>query len=100
MEQRFNFLQIGRQKNLVYAVSATFLALLYLSLVRRLSGWLAPHIPPEATAAILLFVVGIFFVPFQRLGGRRLRGLDEDHQHKQENGTGRFWRNVRRQPAA
>ncbi len=73
MVQRFNFLQIGRQKNLVYAVSATFLALLYLSLVRRLSGWLAPHIPPEATAAILLFVLGIFFEPLQRLLGRRLQ---------------------------
>ncbi len=71
--QRFNFLQIGRQKNLVYAVSATFLALLYLSLVRRLSGWLAPHIPPEATAAILLFVLVIFFEPLQRLLGRRLQ---------------------------
>src|SRR6266404_3061286 len=71
--QRFNFLQIGRQKNLVYAVSATFLALLYLSLVRRLSGWLAPQIPPEATAAILLFVLVIFFEPLQRLLGRRLQ---------------------------
>jgi len=70
---RFNFLQIGRQKNLVYAVSATFLALLYLSLVRRLSGWLAPQIPPEATAAILLFVLVIFFEPLQRLLGRRLQ---------------------------
>jgi len=70
---RFNFLQIGRQKNLVYAVSATFLALLYLSLVRRLSGWLAPQIPPEATAAILLFLLVIFFEPLQRLLGRRLQ---------------------------
>jgi len=34
---RHNFLQIGRQKNLLYAISATFLGLLYLSLVRRLS---------------------------------------------------------------
>ena len=71
--QRFNFLQIGRQKNLVYAVSATFLALLYLSLVRRLSGWLSPQLPPEATAAILLFVLVIFFEPLQRLLGRRLQ---------------------------
>jgi signal transduction histidine kinase len=71
--QRFNFLQIGRQKNLVYAVSATFLALLYLSLVRRLSGWFSPQIPPEATAAILLFVLVIFFEPLQRLLGRRLQ---------------------------
>jgi len=73
MVQRFNFLQIGRQKNLVYAVSATFLALLYLSLVRRLSGWMDPQIPPEATAAILLFVLVIFFEPLQRLLGRRLQ---------------------------
>jgi len=71
--QRFNFLQIGRQKNLVYAVSATFLALLYLSLVRRLSVWLDPDIPPEATASILLFVLVIFFEPLQRLLGRRLQ---------------------------
>jgi signal transduction histidine kinase len=71
--QRFNFLQIGRQKNLVYAVSATFLALLYLSLVRRLSGWLEPVLPPEATAAILLFVLVIFFEPLQRALGRRLQ---------------------------
>src|SRR2546425_7121221 len=32
--QKFNFLQIGRQRNLVYAISVTFFALLYLSLVR------------------------------------------------------------------
>src|SRR6266478_4982802 len=71
--QRFNFLQIGRQKNLVYAVSATFLALLYLSLVRRLSGWLAPEIPPEATASILLFVLVIFIEPLQRALGKSLQ---------------------------
>ena len=71
--QRFNFLQIGRQKNLVYAVSATFLALLYLALVRRLSVWLEPVLPPEATAAVLLFVLVIFFEPLQRLLGRRLQ---------------------------
>jgi len=70
---RFNFLQIGRQKNLVYAVSAAFLALLYLSLVRRLSGWLAPEIPPEATAAILLFVLVIFIEPLQRALGKSLQ---------------------------
>lgn len=71
--QRFNFLQFGRQKNLVYAISATFLALLYLSLVRRLSVWLEPLLPPEATASILLFVLVIFFEPLQRALGRRLQ---------------------------
>jgi signal transduction histidine kinase len=70
---RHNFLQIGRQKNLLYAVSATFLALLYLSLVRRVSGWLEPVLPPEASASILLFVLVIFIEPLQRILGRRLR---------------------------
>ena len=65
--QRFNFLQIGRQRNLIYAVFATFFALLYLSLVRRISQWMEPYLPPEATAAILLFAPVAFFEPLQRL---------------------------------
>src|SRR5262249_26887487 len=69
---RHNFLQIGRQKNLIYAVSATFLALLYLSLVRRVSGWLEPVLPPEASASILLFVLVIFIEQMQRVLGRRM----------------------------
>jgi signal transduction histidine kinase len=69
---RHNFLQIGRQKSLVYAVSATFLALLYLALVRRVSVWLEPVLPPEASASILLFVLVIFIEPLQRLLGRTL----------------------------
>jgi signal transduction histidine kinase len=70
---RRNFLQIGRQKNLIYGVTATFLALLYLSLVRRVSSWLEPVWPPEATAAILLFVLVVFIEPLQRALGRILR---------------------------
>src|SRR5882762_2050113 len=71
--QRYNFLQIGRQKNLMYAVSVTFLALLYLALVRRVGTWLAPEIPPEASAAVLLFLLVIFIEPMQRMLGRRLQ---------------------------
>jgi signal transduction histidine kinase len=70
---RYNFLQIGRQTNLVYAVSATFLALLYLSLVRRVSVWLEPALPPEASASILLFFLVIFIEPLQRVLGKNLR---------------------------
>ena len=77
--QKYNFLQIGRQTNLMYAVSATFLALLYLSLVRRVSGLLEPVLPPEATASILLFVLVIFVEPIQRLLARRLH---ESAQHR------------------
>jgi signal transduction histidine kinase len=70
---RKNFLQIGRQKNLLYAVSATFLALLYLRLVHRVGIWLEPLLPPEASASILLFVLVIFIEPLQRVLGRSLR---------------------------
>lgn len=71
--QRFNFLQIGRQQNLLYAVTVTFFALIYLSLIRRVSLWLEPVVPPEASAAILLFVLVIFMEPLQRALGRRLK---------------------------
>jgi signal transduction histidine kinase len=71
--QQFNFLQIGRQRNLIYAVFFTFLALLYLALVRRISFWLEPAIPPESTAAILLFLPVVFFEPLQRLLRASLR---------------------------
>lgn len=83
--QRFNFLNIGRQKNLVYAVSVTFLALLYLSLVRRVGTWLEPVLPPEASAAILLFVLVVFFEPIQRILRKKLREtaqVEMDRVHK------------------
>jgi signal transduction histidine kinase len=71
--QKFNFLQIGRQRNLLYAVFAAFLGLLYLSLIRRVSLWFAPYLPPETTAALLLFLPVAFFEPLQRFVGRMLR---------------------------
>jgi signal transduction histidine kinase len=67
-----NFLEYGAQRNLVYALSATVLALLYLSLVHRVSGWLAPVFPPEATASVLLFVLIFLFEPLERVIGPAL----------------------------
>src|SRR5882724_11894676 len=71
--QRHNFLNIGKQKNLLYAVSTTFLALMYLALVRRISESLAAVVPPEATAGILLFLLVIFIEPLQRALGKALK---------------------------
>lgn len=68
-----NFLQIRRQRNLIYSVFGVFLALLYLSFVRRASVWLEPYLPPEATAALLLFLPVVFFEPLQRVIRRLLR---------------------------
>lgn len=83
--EKFNFLQIGRQRNLIYAVLATFLALLYLSFIRRVGLWLEPYLPPESTAALLLFLPVLFFEPLQRFVGRILRRtaqkeMDEAHR--------------------
>jgi len=69
---RYNFLQIGMQRNLVYALSAAFLAMMYLALVRRLGAWFEAVLPPEATAAILLFVLVFLFEPLERVIGRAL----------------------------
>ena len=83
--QKSNFLQIGRQRNLIYAVFATFLALLYLSLVRRMSLWMEPYMPPEASAAILLFLPVVFFEPLQRLMRtvlRRTAHKEMDHAQR------------------
>jgi len=70
---RYKALEIGSQKNLVYSVSIAFLAVLYLSVVRRVSGWMEPYFPPEATAGFLLFLLLAFFEPLQRLASRLLR---------------------------
>ncbi len=71
--ERFNFLQIGRQRNLIYAVFGVFIALLYLSFIRRAGQWLEPYLPPETTAALLLFLPVVFFEPLQRAVRRLLR---------------------------
>ncbi|MGA2508730.1 MAG: ATP-binding protein [Candidatus Acidiferrales bacterium] len=69
---RHNFLDYGAQRNLVYALSATVLALLYLGFVHRISGWLAPVFPPEATASVLLFILIFLFEPLERAIGPAL----------------------------
>lgn len=64
---RSTFLRIDRQQNLLLAISVAFVALLYLSLIRRISQWLDPYLPPEATAALLLFLPVVFLEPLQRM---------------------------------
>ncbi len=98
---RYKALEIGSQKNLVYSVSAAFLALLYLGAVRRISGLLEPVLPPEATSAILLFILVGFFEPLQRITSRllkrrfqeqvdRLQRLSSELQREAEHGD--LWR--------
>jgi signal transduction histidine kinase len=66
---RRNFLEFGAQRNLMYALPVTFLAVLYLALVRRVGTWLEPTVPPEATASVLLFILIFLFEPLERAIG-------------------------------
>ncbi len=75
---RHNFLGFGSQRSLMYAVSGAFLALLYLTVVRKASDWLEPVLPPEATWSILLFILVGFFEPLQRVANRVLRKAFRD----------------------
>jgi signal transduction histidine kinase len=75
---KHNFLEFGAQRNLVYALSATFLALLYLALVRRVGLWLEPALPPEATSAMLLFILIFLFEPLERLIGPALHRAHQE----------------------
>ncbi len=93
---RYNFLQIGVQRNLVYAVSAAFLALLYLAVVRRVETWLEPVLPPDATASILLFVLVVFFEPLQRRVGRALRRTFRMEVDRLQRLTGEIQQEARR----
>ncbi len=72
---RRSFSQLSVQRNLVFAATGGFLAVLYLTLASRISLWLAPYFPPIATTSILVFVLVFLFEPLQRWLARALRRL-------------------------
>lgn len=94
--QKYNFLQIGSQRNLALAVSITFIALLYLSAVRRVGEWLEPVFPPEATAAILVFVLVALFEPLQRATSRVLRATAQTEFERAQKTMGAIQQIARR----
>ena len=72
---RRSFQLLGVQRNLAYAATAGFLAVLYLTLASRAAMWLAPHFPPVATVSILVFILVFLFEPLQRWLSGALRRL-------------------------
>lgn len=92
---RAGFLEIGAQKNLVYGVATGFLAILYLALVRRISGWAEAYFPPEATSAVLIFVLIGFFEPLQRFANRVLRRNVEQQLERLQRMTNALQREAR-----
>jgi signal transduction histidine kinase len=93
---RHNFLEFGAQRNLVYALSAIFLALLYLALVRRVSGWLEPVLPPEATASVLLFILIFLFEPLERVIGPALQRTIQERMGRVQSLTVELQEEARR----
>jgi len=67
-----SLLGISASRNLVYVVTGGFLAVLYLTVVQRVSQWLEPEFPPVATTSILVFVLVFLFEPLQRMVSRAL----------------------------
>jgi signal transduction histidine kinase len=95
---RHNFLEFGAQRNLMYALPVTLLGLLYLAFVRRVGGWLQPVLPPEATAAVMIFVLIVLFEPLERVIGpvlhrrmgermSRVQRLSVDLQQESRHGS-------------
>ena len=92
---RYDIFEISAQRNLVYAVSAAFLALIYLTVVRRVSVWLEPVFPQEATAAILLFTSLAFFEPLQRIANKLLLRRTQEQMRKVQIVSAEFQREAR-----
>jgi signal transduction histidine kinase len=92
---RYDIFEISAQRNLVYAVSAAFLALIYLTVVRRVSVWLEPVFPQEATAAILLFTSLAFFEPLQRLANKLLLRRTQEQMRKVQTVSAELQREAR-----
>ncbi len=93
---RYKALQLGGQRSLIYAVSAAFLALLYLSVVRRVGTWLEHVLPPEATASIFLFVLVGLFEPLQRYVGGVLHRSFQKEMDRLQRLTTEFQQEARR----
>lgn len=92
---RRNFLQLGEQRNIVYTVSAGFLALLYLTVALRVSTWLEDYLPPVATLSILLFVLVVLFEPIQRWVGQWLRRSFREHVERNQRLSAEFQNEAR-----
>jgi len=71
---RYNFLDLRVQRNVAYSVAAIFGFLIYLSFMRRLSGWLEAHdvMPAVVTETVMIFMLVVLLEPVKRLINRAL----------------------------
>lgn len=71
---RYHFLEIRVQRNLAYSVIAIFGALIYLTLMRRLSGYLEMRnlVPSVVTEGVMIFLLVVFLEPVKKVINRAL----------------------------
>ena len=71
---RYNFLELRVQRNLVYSLVAMFALLVYLNLIRRLSGFLELRniLPSAVTEGVMIFLLVVLLEPVKKQINRLL----------------------------
>ncbi|HUU13675.1 MAG TPA: ATP-binding protein [Terriglobia bacterium] len=71
---RYNFLELRVQRNLVYSIVAIFALLIYVNVIRRVSGYLELRniLPSAVTEGVMIFALVIFLEPVKKQINRLL----------------------------
>jgi len=71
---RHNFLELRVQRNLVYSIVAMFSLLIYLNVIRRLSGYLELRniLPSAVTEGVMIFLLVVLLEPVKKQINRLL----------------------------
>lgn len=71
---RYNLLDLRVPRNVTYSIVAIFAVLLYINVIRRVSGLLELHniLPSAATEAVMIFILVVLLEPVKKLIDRVL----------------------------
>ena len=71
---RYNFLELRVQRNLVYSIVAVFALLIYINVIRRVSGYLELRniLPSAVTEGVMIFALVVFLEPVKKQINRLL----------------------------
>ena len=71
---RYNFLELRVQRNLVYSIVAIFALLIYVNVIRRVSGYLELRniLPSAVTEGVMIFALVVFLEPVKKQINRLL----------------------------
>ena len=71
---RYNFLELRVQRNLIYSIVTIFALLIYLNVIRRLSGYLELRniLPSAVTEGVMIFLLVVLLEPVKKQINRLL----------------------------